>query len=68
MNVPGSIAKHAIITDTCRANRTDAGAFDEAVARLREEYEACVEGWRGKPGVQFHVVLTLEKPEPGGPA
>lgn len=64
MKIPGAAARHAIITDVCRSNRTDMGAFDEAVDRLRESYIQAVEGWRGHPGVQFHLVLTVERPQP----
>lgn len=63
MILPGMIAEHAIISDTCRENRGDMGAFDEAVRRLREEYARCIEGWRGTPGVTFHLALTVERPE-----
>lgn len=60
--VPGVSAKHAIITDICRENRSDAGAFEEAIARLRSEYEALCQGWPVNNGAKFHVVLTLERP------
>ena len=35
--IPGSKAKHCIVTDACRENRGDVGAVDEAPARLRKE-------------------------------
>lgn len=60
-NIPGTPAKHAIITDTCRANRTDRGAFDEAIERLRQEYDACMKGHPNGLGTQFHLVLTVER-------
>lgn len=60
--IPGIKARHAIVTDQCRGNRGDEGAVDEALARLREEALSCFEGWRGKPGVQWHFVLTMEAP------
>lgn len=51
-------ALHAIITRECRANRGDEGAIDEALARVRTEYLACV----GNPRIaQFHVTLTVER-------
>lgn len=62
MEIPGTTARHAIITDTCRANHTDMGAFEEAVRRLREEYEACLRGWPVGKGVKFHVALLVERP------
>ena len=59
-HVPGANAKHAIITPTCRANKGAMGAFEEAVQRLREEYEACLP--HGEKA-NFHVVLAVEHPE-----
>ena len=62
---PGIVAKHAIITDTCRTVRGgDLAAFDEAVSRLRKEFQACARAEAnalGK-GVQFHLILTVERP------
>ena len=62
--IPGGTARHAVITDTCRTNRGDVGAFEEAVSRLREEYGRIVRGWAIGTGVQIHVVLTVERPTP----
>jgi hypothetical protein len=61
--IPGIKARHAIVTDVCRANRTDEGAVDEALARLREEALQCFQGWKGKEGIQWHFVLTMEAPK-----
>lgn len=62
MNIPGVTAVHAVISPTCRRNRTDAGAFDEAVRRLRAEYEAILAGWRERSdGFDVHLVLTVER-------
>lgn len=58
-NVPGINARHAVITPTCRANRTDMGAFEEAVARLRSDYERIV-AKRGEDGALYHIVLAVE--------
>lgn len=59
MKIPGVIAKHAIITRMCRQNRGTSGAWKEAVARLRAEYEACqVEANRD---ARFHLVLAVER-------
>jgi len=60
MTIPGITAKHAIITPVCRANRTVDGAWEEAVRRLREEYEACQT--EGNARANFHLVLTVERP------
>lgn len=64
--IPGIAAKHCIITPTCVEIRGAAGAFDEAVARLRAEYMTCREGWKGaKVPPNYHLVLTVERtPEP----
>lgn len=66
--VPGICARHAIITPNCRTvprPHLDAdpalAAFEEAVARLREEYRAIC-GLRSD-AFQAHVVLTIEGPE-----
>ncbi|HSR50924.1 MAG TPA: hypothetical protein VLV83_08845 [Acidobacteriota bacterium] len=58
--VPGIKAQHAVITPTCRAGRGDAGAFEEAVRRLRQEYEACCKP-ECNAQANFHLVLTVER-------
>lgn len=58
-SVPGMKGQHAIITPTCRVNRGNFGAFDEAVRRLRGEYEACLV-YRGEDGAKYHLVLFVE--------
>lgn len=62
--IPGIKAVHAIITDTCRENRGDEGAIDEALRRVKEEYMACAPVWPAGT-VQFHVVLTVERKKEG---
>ena len=62
MKIPGAAASHAIVTDTCRANRGDTGAIDEALARLREAALKCADGWDHGRGARFHFVLTVERP------
>ena len=57
--VPGIAAKHAVITPTCRGNRTVAGAFDEAAARVKQEYLVCQTDGNAK--ANFHLVLTVER-------
>lgn len=59
---PGMEAAHVWITDESRKNRGEAGALDEALARIRSEAEACMAGWVGKTGVRFHIVLSVETP------
>jgi hypothetical protein len=62
--IPGITTKHAVIRDGCRTGRGEMEAFNEAVARIREEYVALCRGWPVGKGAQFHLVLTLEKPAP----
>ncbi len=57
--IPGMKARHAIITPTCRENRTEGGAFDEAVRRLREDYDLICAG-RAGTDFDIHMVLTVE--------
>lgn len=65
--IPGITAKHAIITPTCRANRTPMGAFAEAIERLTAEYEACLNDANRE--AYFHVALTVDRPGlAGGPS
>jgi hypothetical protein len=59
-SIPGVSAAHAIVTPACRANRGVGGAFDEAVARLRGQYERLAADC---PTFNLHLVLTSEEPE-----
>lgn len=59
--VPGLSAHHAIITPTCRVNRGPIDAFDEAVRRLKAQYLAC--HGADNETANFHVVLTVERPD-----
>lgn len=61
MTAPGIIARHAVITPQCREGRGVAGAWDEAVARLRAEY-AALQIHANEEAI-FHLVLTVERPE-----
>ncbi len=64
MNVPGTAAVHAVISDACREGRGDAGAIDEAVERIRRGYLQVAEGWPVGAGAKIHVVLLVERPKP----
>lgn len=65
MSVPGAAASHSIITEGCRSNRGDVGAFEEAVERARKAYDEIVAGWRSAPlQPTVHLVLTVERPIP----
>lgn len=56
------LAVHAIITDTCRTNRTNLGALDEAFQRIRNEYLILSEIHKIGSGVNLHVKLEVEMP------
>ena len=58
--IPGITAKHAIITDQCRANRGDIGAFQVAMEQLRREYDAITRIRTNEPGVNYRLVLVVE--------
>lgn len=59
--IPGLKAQHAIVRDACRRLRGDAGAIDEALARLRNEARVLLDRWPGGEGHQLHFVLTVER-------
>ncbi len=60
--IPGIKARHAFVTDDCRRGRTDAGAVDEALDRLRAEATELLKSWDQGKGARFHFVLTVERP------
>jgi hypothetical protein len=66
--IPGIKARHAIVTDTCRANRGNDGVIDEVFDRLRDSYLAASKGWPVGNGAKFHFVLTVERPVAEGEA
>lgn len=56
-------ASHSFITEECRANRGDDGAWDEAVARAKEAYDQIVAGWRDADQQPvLHLRLQIERP------
>lgn len=64
--VPGVSARHTVITDTCRTNRGDLGAWEEAVARLRAAYVQALPAWPVGTEVEFHLALTVCTPRHRG--
>lgn len=56
-------AKHAVITDECRTNRSDIGAITEAVQRIVDEFMECAPHWPLGNGTKFHVKLEIERQE-----
>ena len=59
--IPGVAAKHVIISDECRKNRTDQGALQEAVRQVSEEYEHLTKGHPVGKRSRMHLVLTVER-------
>lgn len=56
----------AFITPDCRVNRGDEGAWEEAAARLKAEYDAVLGGWKNEPEQPtLNLILDLERPESG---
>lgn len=60
--IKGVKAQHCEITDQCRMNRTDMGAFDEAASRLRKIYDEMAAAWDIGQGAKFHLVLVVQRP------
>ena len=58
--IPGTCAKHAIITPACRTNKGDEAAAIEATERISDELFECLKGYP-VDGAKFHVVLTVER-------
>lgn len=59
--IPGIKAKHCLITDNCRKMRGDGGAFNHAVNILRVKYDALLEVRGGEAGVEYNLILSVEK-------
>lgn len=59
----GSQVTAAFITPECRTNRGDDGAWNEAVDRLRKEYDSVCQGWGGnEKQPTLNLILTMERP------
>jgi len=58
--LPGIVGLHAVISDQCRANRTDIGAIDEALAHVRAEMIATLPFRPTGSGTLLHVIFTVE--------
>jgi hypothetical protein len=62
----GTQVSGAFITPECRTNRSNEGAWDEAVARLKAEYDAVVKGWEhASAQPTLNLILTMERPGDG---
>ncbi len=58
--LPGIKAVHAIITPTCRKNRTPIGAIQEAYERVMREYMACIAVTENAQA-NYHLAFTVER-------
>ena len=59
------VALKAVVTANCRQIHGKEGAFDEAVRRMRDEYNTIVGNWteKGKGDVPtFNLILEVEYP------
>lgn len=59
-DIDGLKCCHAIITPTCRLNRSIEGAIDEALRRIKDQYLATVYA-PANARAKFHVVLTVDR-------
>ncbi len=60
---PGQVTA-AYITPDCRSGRGVDGAWDEAVARLREQYDAVLAGWGDRADeITLDLILALRRPK-----
>jgi hypothetical protein len=53
------LVTRAFITPECRENRGVDGAWDEAVRRLRVEYDAILGGWAGEDDQPTLTLMLL---------
>lgn len=60
--IPGVKAGHQIITPTCRSNRGQQGAWDEAVARLAATYSDYAAA-EANADASWHLVLVRDGDE-----
>ena len=59
--MPGTIADSVLITDGYREVEGDRVAFNRAVQIIRREYLKLCEGWATGKGVEFNLVLTINR-------
>ena len=60
--IPGLKVSHQIITRTCRLNRSNAGAIDEAVDRVAKTYRKYADD-PANAAVNWHLVLIRDAPD-----
>jgi len=63
-SIPGIVGLHAIISSVCRRNRTDEGAVDEALARVRNEIVNTLPNWPLEMDAKFHIIFSVERQAP----
>jgi hypothetical protein len=62
-NIPGTVARHRIISRNCR-RRHIGEIIAEVNESVTEELVALDESWPKDSDVRFHVVVTVERPAP----
>lgn len=62
VHMPGSMARHAIISDECRRGHGSIEAFNVAVGQLREAYVRATAGYPIGKDIKLHVMLSIERP------
>ena len=59
--VPGVKGHHSIISDDCRMNNFDDGAFKIAVERMKTVYKRTCELTPIGTGMNIHIIMTIER-------
>jgi len=63
MNLPGSQVVHRWITDECIKTHGEMTALDIVIKQIENEFVKCRDGWKGVEGVEYHIALTVKRPE-----
>jgi len=61
--LPGIKGHHSIISDDCRMEHFDGGAFKIAVERMRTVYNRTCENTPIGTGMKIHIAMTIERKE-----
>ena len=63
MNLPGMQVVHRWITDECIKTHGEITALDIVIKHLENEFLKCYDGWKDVDGVEYHIALTVKRPE-----
>ena len=61
--IPGLKGHHSIISDDCRMEHFDGGAFKIAIERMKTVYMKTCENAPIGTGMKIHIVMTVEREE-----